>query len=271
IRYSLFDMMSIIIRKAGQALARHKEQKVADIITAGDIVLDNSSTTYKSSTGRNIAGAYNGTLTLDDIHYAYGIMIDKGFTPNTLIIHPLAWNIFANEGIARAFGFQNGLAPLMWQLAQGQPGNVSSWAVGGNKLNNLTYATAPGEIATTHTTVPNLFPLGLRIIVSPYMTFNSTTNRTNIALCDVNELGVLVVDEDIVSDEWEDKARDLRKVKFRERYAVADMNLGKGIAMLNDIYIGEGNFDFMDKAMLNISGVDITGSLTGDRSHTTNV
>ena len=253
IRYSLYDVVSMQVRAAGRAMARLKEKKAADLITAdyGTTVIDNTSAAYRSSTGRDAAGAYNGTLTLDDLFAAYAIMTERGFTPNTLIMHPFAWQIFAQEGIARAFGFHNGLSPLMWQMPQGQPGNSPGWRAGG--LNQNTYVSQPQQLATTFTNVPSPFPTTFRIVVSPYMPYSATTLRTDIVLCDSNELGLLVVDEELTTDEWTDPARDIKKIKMRERYGLAVMNDGRGIGLMKGIRVGK-SFDFADKIFINTTG-----------------
>lgn len=264
VRYSQYDVMAMHIRAAGRALARWKEKKVADLITTdqgNSTIFDNDSASYRSTTGRNAAGAYNGTLTLDDIFHAYATMVDRGFTPNTLIMHPFAWQIFANEGIARAFGFINGVNPLMWQLPQGSPGSAPQWRQGG--LNQNTYVSAPQQLATTMTNVPSIFPTNFRIIISPYMPFTASTSKTDIVFCDSSELGLLVVDEEVTTDEWEDKARDMRKMKFRERYALATMNDGYGIGILKNIKIGK-SFDFADKISVSYGTGDLPNPLSGD-------
>lgn len=269
VRYSQFDIMSMHFRAAGRALARWKERKVADLIlNNGVTIIDNNAGGSKSSTGRAADGSYNGTLCLDDIFYAYGTMVNTGFTPNCLIMHPFAWKIFAQEGIARAFGFINNNANLMWQLPQGAPGNAAGFRAGTNGLLNSTYVSAPQQLATTFTNVPSIFPTDFRIIVTPFMTFDSTTNRTTVAFCDVNELGVLVVDEELRTDEWTDPARDIMKVKFRERYAVAVLNDGKGIGLLKDISLNR-SYDFSDKIALNLTG--LVDNLTGDELVNRNV
>lgn len=262
IRYSLFDVVNMHIRAAGRALARLKEKKVADLITAnyGNVILDNSSTAgVKAPTGRNGNGAYNGTLCLDDLFYCYATMVNRGFTPNTLIMHPFAWQIFAQEGIARAFGFINGMNPLMWQTANGRPGNAPSFNAGG--LNQNTYVSDPQQLATTFANVPSIFPTNFSIIVSPYMPYDSTTSQTDIVLCDRQELGILVVDEEVTTDDWTDPARDIRKIKFRERYGLAVQNDGKGIGLLKHIVIGK-SFDFADKYVLQYTG--LSNALSGD-------
>jgi hypothetical protein len=266
-RYSQFDVVSMHVRAAGKALARLKEQKVVDLITAdyGNAIFDNEVSTVKTTTGRDDSGAYNGTLTLDDLFYAYAVMVDRGFPANTLIMHPFAWQIFAEEAISRAFGFVNGVSPLMWQTAQGSPGNAGNpWRVGG--LNQNTYVTSPEEIATTFTQVPSIFPTNFSIVVSPYMPYDASTNRTDIVFCDRNELGILVVDEEVVTDQWDDPSKDIRKIKFRERYGLAVQNDGNGIGLMKHIKIGKG-YDFADKITYQITG--LTNPLSHDPTGTT--
>lgn len=268
IRYNLFDVVGILSRSAGKAMARLKEQKAVDLITAdyGTTIIDNSTATYKSSTGRDALGAYNGTLALDDLFYAYAVMVDRGFMPDTLIMHPFAWQIFAQEGFARAFGWHNGMADLIWRTAQGPLGNAPQWRAGG--LNQNTYVTNVGNVAGTFTNVPSPFPLPFRIVVSPYMPYTASTARTDIVLCNSSELGLLIVDEELTTDEWDDPARDIKKIKMRERYGMAMVNDGKGIGLLKSIKIAK-SFDFADKIELSLTG--LTNALTGDASNVLSV
>lgn len=264
-RYSQYDVMSMHIRAAGKALARHKERKAVDLITAdyGNTIFDNASSSYKSTTGRDAEGNYNGTMTQDDLFYAYSAMVARGYTPNTLIMHPFAWPIFAQEGIARAFGFMNGIAPYMLQLPQGSPGRALQWGQGG--LNNSTYVSDPQNLATTFTNVPSMFPGSFRVVVTPYMPFTASTNLTDIILCDSSALGILVVDEEVTTDQWDDPARDIMKIKFRERYAVAVLEEGKAIGLMKNIKIGK-SFDFSNNIAYTLTGLG--DSLTGDSINT---
>jgi len=264
LRFSQFDVMNRHLTAAGRAMARHKEQKVANMLLAStNVVFDNSGAGSKSTTGRNANGAYNGTLSLDDLFYAWATMVDTGFTPTTMIMHPLAWQVFANEGIARAFGFQNGLQAMMWQTAQGSPGVANQWRIGGmHGLHQQTSVSSPGNIATTSTPVPSISPVSFNVVLSPFMTFDASTNRTDILLVDPAEMGVLVVNEGIQTEEWRQPERDIQKVKLRERYAVSQINDYNGVALLKDINCIEPSVDFRDKIVANI---DVTGlNLTGD-------
>ncbi len=270
VRYSQYDVMAMHFRAAGRSLAMWKERKAANLILDnGRTILDNAGGTTRTTTGRDAAGAYNGTLTLDDIFYVYGDMVNNGFTPNCIIMHPFAWKIFAQEGISRAFGFINGVANGMWQLPQGSPAQARQWSVGSNGLNNVSTVTNPEHLATTFSNVPSIFPTSFRIIVTPYMTFDSTTSRTTIAFADVNELGILIVDEEVQTEQWNDPSKDIMKVKFRERYAMAATNNGYGIGLLKDISL-DRSYDFHDRVTLPITG-GLTDALTKDTGNYTNI
>lgn len=268
-RYSQFDIISMNIRAAGRALARHKETKVANlIINNATTLIDNSDSAYPSATGRNASGVYNGTLTLDDMFKAWSTMVDDGFIPNTLIMHPFAWRIFAEEGMSRLFGFTHGNQSMLWQMPQGRPGNAPQWSQ--TMLNQNTYVSSPENIASTFTRVPTLFPTNFNIIVSPFMSFTASNNTTDIVLCDVNELGIIVVDEEVTSDEWNDPSKDIMRMKFRERYGLAIKNDGRAVGVLKNIKIAK-SVDFADR----ISVQYTTGSfgstqLSGDEGYVGN-
>ena len=270
IRYSLYDVMSMHLRAAGRALIRWKEQKAADLITTNadgvNALFDNTVATKLSTTGRDAGGAYNGTLTLDDLHKAYATMIERGFTPNVMLMNPFAWQIFADEALMRAFGFENGGA--MWQALQGQVGAAPAWSNGGfgNGLLQNTTVDDPQNLATTFTNVPGMFPYPFRIVVTPYMPYSATLNTTDIILADVSEMGVLVVDEEVMVDSWNDPARDIQKVKLRERYGMGTMNEGKGTGILKGVSLSR-SFDFSHNLQTTIANTGLTNLLTGDAAH----
>jgi len=268
IRYSLYDVMSMHLRAAGKALIRWKEYKVAKLIldTAGstNTLFDNTanSTTYLHTTGRNANGGYNGCITLDDFFKAYALMVTRGFIPDTLIMNPFAWTIFADEALQRVFGFHNGGA--MWSHMQGMPGNAPQWRSSGmNGLLQNTQVTAPQQLATTYTNMPSMFPYPFRIVVSPYMPYDATQNVTDMILCNSNEMGVLVVDETVQTETWNDPAHDIMKTKLRERYGMAAINNGQGMGIIKGVYLGK-NFDYGHNVQTNIDLTGLTNSFTGD-------
>ena len=274
IRYSLYDVMSMHLRAAGQALVRWKEQKVANMIISNaggaNTLFDNTSASYPSTTGRNAGGAYNGTLTAQDIFKAYATMINRGFTPNTLIMNPFAWQIFANEGLTRLFGFQNGAS--MWNALQGAPGAAPQWANGGmNGLLQNTTVTSPQNIATTFVNVPSVFPYAFRIVVTPYMPYDATQNVTDMILCDSSELGVLVVDEEVTTEQWNDPSKDIMKVKLRERYGLGSVNNGQGTGLIKGVSL-DPSFDFTTNHSVSFTTGDFGSQpLSGDPDYTSSM
>jgi hypothetical protein len=236
LRYSQYDVMGMHIRAAGRALARHKETKIFNmILNEGVIVFDND-VAAKQTSGRASDGTGNGTITLDDLLVMYSKIVEKGFIPNALLMSPLGWLVFARDPILRAFGFANG-GPIFSPL-QGQPGLAKSWYQGGMNVGPV--ASAP-NVASTYANVPNLFPAPLRIIVSPFCSYTaangSTPAKTDIMMVDTNELGILVMDEDVTTEEWDDPNRDIRSIKFRERYGLGILNEGQAVAVARNINI----------------------------------
>jgi len=146
--------------------------------------------------------------------------------------------VFARDPVLRAFGFANG-GPI-FQPMQGEAGLAKGWYSGG--INVGPVASAP-YTASTYTNVPNLFPAPLRIIVSPFCSYTAasggTAAKTNIIMADTNELGILVVDEEVTNEEWDDPNRDIRSIKFRERYGLGILNEGKAIAVAKNVNISK--------------------------------
>ncbi len=236
LRYSQYDVMGMHIRAAGRALARHKETKIFNMINNEGVTVFDNNVANKQTSGRASDGTGNGTITLDDLLVMYSKIVEKGFIPNALLMSPLGWLVFARDPILRAFGFANG-GPIFSPL-QGQPGLASQWYQGGNNVGPV--ATAQ-NVASTYANVPNLFPAPLRIIVSPFCSYTAavgaTPAKTDIMMVDTNELGILVVDEDVTTEEWDDPNRDIRAIKFRERYGLGVLNEGQAIAVAKNINI----------------------------------
>jgi hypothetical protein len=105
LRENLFDVVGLWLRAAGRALARHKERTAAKLINEmGYDVFDNknpSNSYIGTTTGRNIAGIANGSMTVNDIFEMYTYLLHRGFNPDTLLMHPLAWKTFMTDSEMR--------------------------------------------------------------------------------------------------------------------------------------------------------------------------
>ena len=94
----------------------------------------------------------------------------------------------------------------------------------------------------------------MRILVSPYVPYNPRSKLTDIYMFDANELGVLVVDEDITTEEFDDPHRDIRKIKLRERYAIGILNEGQAVGVLRNVHVVPNEVVLPAQATLDVSG-----------------
>ena len=273
IRYSQFDVIGMHLRAAGRALARHKEVKIFNLIRKmGVTVFDNVSPTASLkgvTTGRNLAGSGNGSVTMDDIFDAYAQVVMQGFVPNTLLMHPLTWTMFVKDPTLRAFVLMNGggtffathtgnaagLAP--WGQTQGGlgPSPGQSIVPGGNAAGaTATALSGYPQTLTSAPTLPGYLNIPFRIIVSPLVPYDPRRKLTDIYMFDSAELGVLIVDEEVTTEEFDDPRVDIRKIKLRERYGLGILNEGQGIATLKNVHVVPNEVVLPAFSTLDVSG-----------------
>lgn len=257
IRYSQFDVIGMHLRAAGRALARHKEVKIFNHIRAmGVPVFDNVNPTKSLKgvmTGRDLSGAGNGSVTMDDIFDAYAQIITQGFFPNTLLMHPLTWTMFVKDATLRSFVLQNGGGAFFANWT-GNPAARAPWdnsSQGGLGLSsgqtitpaNATSGDQPSPLAAYPQTLnsapqlPGYMNIPFRVIVSPFVPYDPRRQLTDIYMFDSSELGVLIVDEEVTTEEFDDPKVDIRKIKLRERYGIGILNEGKAIATLKNVHV----------------------------------
>ncbi len=284
IRYSQFDVIGMHLRAAGRALARHKEVKIFNHIRAlGVPVFDNltpGNSVLGVTTGRDLAGAGNGSLTMDDLFDAYAQVISAGFFPNTLLMHPLTWVMFVKDATLRAFVLANGGGTFFANWT-GNPAGRAPWdnssqgglgVSGGQNLlpgQTSTGATAPhGQEASTllehpqtinsAPQLPGYFNVPFRIIVSPFVPYDPRRKLTDIYMFDSSELGVLIVDEEVTTEEFDDPRVDIKKIKLRERYGIGILNEGKAIASLKNIHVVPNEIVLPAQAHIDVAGAGLS-------------
>lgn len=254
LRYSQYDVIALNLRAAGRALARHKEQKIWSMLSkVGTVTHDNhapSDSVFGVTTGRNITGAANGSVNIDNIYEAYGQMMLNGFVANALVVHPMTFVMFATDPYLKHLALSgnggayfNGPAGIMnsdpW--AAGQLGKFAPQSQNGTHPNALAGNYSPNiqlnQGITEGLKLPNYLGLPLTVIVSPFVPYNPATRLTDIYMVDTNNIGALIVDEEPTMDTIEDKLRDLTKIKIRERYAIAPLNDGKGVCVMKNVKV----------------------------------
>lgn len=253
-RYSQFDLMAMLLRGAARALARWKDKKVADhILALGRNSFNNSTGSPASTTGRGADGNYNGTFSIDDMFTMYAEMVNKGYTPNTLIMHPMAWLIFARDPHMRSLANLRG-GPF-FKTVRGELPYAGKFETNGMALGPNLGLGGESALAKMYTPTYGAFPHPLDVVVSPAMPFSTDGSGrylTDIVMCDRDELGVLFVDEPPTTDRWDDPARDIYKVKIRERYAIAILNQGEAVRTAKNVVI-DRNYDLDDKVTWDVS------------------
>lgn len=205
---SQWDVIGLHLRAAGRAMARKKEEVIFEEFNKhGHVVFDAKH--YKPGqdgypTGRGFDGEYNGTLTAEDmIDMAVSIM-SAGFTPTDVIMHPLCWALFAKNAMLDVPG-----------------SNIAAFGQG-------QYFRDPREFNANNS-------LGLNIIFSPFVPFDQINKNFDFYILDRNNIGVLLVKDDISTEQFDDPLRDIQTLKVKERFGVGILYGGFGLAVARHI------------------------------------
>lgn len=244
IRYCAWDIWSMYIRHAGRALARHKEEQVVNKIFAnGEDFFDNTTIGGRKTTGRDIYGAYNGTITGDDIWTMYADLIDEGYIPDLILVHPMAWRIFAQDPVLRNFAYLNGMpSGLVASAYRGQPAATERYS--GSGLLQERRVSEPANTASTYTPLPSYLPFGaMRIIVTPHVDYDFTNDTTTIYMCDSRDLGIIAIDQEVTTADWDDPLHDVKSTKFVERYGIGTANNYRSIRKAKGVVVAKA-YDF---------------------------
>lgn len=222
IRYSAYDIFNIHVREALKALARWKELKVAKML------LSSASEVINGGSGKDINGTPNGGLTLYDIMDAATRLINKGFTPDTIIMNPLAYPIFMYNGTLAAMFYAFGQGAIAEWPEYKAIRNAGYMQVAGHNINAVSFPTG-------------IFGKAMRIVLSPFMPFTPANGNepvtTDILVVDSSQLGYLIVDQLPTTEEFNDPIREIRRFKIVERYAVVPKAKGAGIAKIANVKV----------------------------------
>lgn len=206
---SLWDVVGLHIRAAGRAMARLKEQiALSRFRDAATIVFDNDDADFEDTSGLGSDGQPNGGYTWDDAVDQAAVLMAENHVPTDFILHPLMWSLFLKDSAFHAGGSNYQGA---WNFRSGSP-----------------------EGALNQTA-----PLGLNVLVSPFVSFTAKTDtepaKSDAFLIDRNEVGVLLVRDDMSTDEWNDLTRDIRTLKMKERYDVVMLGDGEGVTVAKNV------------------------------------
>ncbi len=82
--------------------------------------------------------------------------------------------------------------------------------------------------ATSAFQIPSYFPYGnLRVLVSPFMPFNTATKTTDIIMCNSQNLGALIVKDEPHVKAWDEPQYNIHNVGIEESYGFGVLNEGQ--------------------------------------------
>lgn len=286
LRYATFDVVTMHLRQAARALARNKEEKIFNMWynvakTSHDNKVPGNSV-FGSTTGRDLTGAQNGTLTMDDIFEMYATVLQNGYQPDTLLVHPLTWLMFIQDSQLRAFAQASG-GPWFGSQWTGSPSRNDFPSVfggegisGGKQRGHPAYPVnhdgdgndldksllAYSQNLTSAPVIPNYLGIPFRVLVSPFVPYDVENNTTSILMADSSQMGYLIEEHGIQSSEWTDEETDIYKVKLTERFTLRDKNRGYGLAIAKNIVVGSNQINLPAQAQIGVAGsIDLADRL----------
>lgn len=189
---SNWDVIGLHLRAAGRALAAKKEEVCfTEFRKSGHVVFDADLFTKGQDgypTGRGFDGELNGTLTSEDIIDMAVSIMSAGFTPTTIIMHPLCWSLFAKNAALEG-------------------ASIAAFGQGQSSFDPRSFNTSNA--------------LGLEVIFSPFVPFNQEEKKFDFYIIDKNNVGVMLVKDEISTEQFDDPTRDIQSLKLRERLTLS--------------------------------------------------
>lgn len=285
-----FDVVNVWLRAAGRALARAKERNAIKLINEmGYKVMDNvtpSESYLGVTTGRDITGAANGSVTVNDIFEVYAYLLNRGYNPDVLMIHPMAWKTFMTDEEMREIVLANSTIagirqPTGGSYAQGWGTShmgygLRTTATGREKTSGDTpkgpsaWTQTLNPLGATFQISPSYLPTPLEVIVSVYVPFQygsqgierlDTGCISNLLMVDSSACGVIGQSENVRTDRWTDPERDIENIKLREQYGMAILEQGKAIAKVSNISIAR-NYSFINANSQTLSEINLSGAIS---------
>lgn len=212
-----FDIVGMMLSEAGRAMARHKEQKAfTEWLMHGWTVFDNAirkqdPVKYKDAgtSGVDFLNVLNDTMSIDDFLDLVIAVYNNEYTPTDLIMHPLAWSVFAKNGLTGSL-----TAPMDREAKRESP--------------NAAFKLGPESIQ-------GRIPFAFNVNLSPFAPIDKQNKTFDLFCVDQNNVGVQIVKDDITTEEFRDPSRDIRNVKAIERYGYGTFNEGRAICMAKNI------------------------------------
>jgi hypothetical protein len=207
-----WDVIGMHLRYAGRAMARFKEEWLfKELYKHSHVFMDNASSDPNlHTTGLGPDGQPNNTLSVFDFIDLFAGLMYNGFVPTTLLIHPLVWAVFAKNDILGSLA-QNVVFP-------GQ---------------NVAYPVKDIELGPQ--SIQSRLPFSFEIILTPFAPIDRVNRTFDMFLLDRDNVGAILVREDMSTDEFKDPIHDMTSFRVKERYSPGIYNEGRGIVQIRSV------------------------------------
>jgi hypothetical protein len=266
---SQWDVIGMHLRAAGRALARHKEVKCATLFaTMGQKIFDNvepDKAVVGATRGVDRTGALNGGIHLDDLFDMIAYLFQGAWTPNTIIMSPFAWAMFAKDPFLREIAWMGGRSsgvvssPVRWERLAGTIARTSSrrlWLLKCPRCRSrsrtvcslfLFASSSPRTSVSSEGCNRNQDVRWFRcyLYVGDRRERKAKCPLTDIYVIDDAETGVIVQKQDVSTEDFNDPLRDIRSIKIREIYGLGTLSQGKSIAVARNIALAQ-TYNFTD-------------------------
>ena len=206
---SQWDVIGILVRKAGEAMARLKEEKIfIQFSKHGHIVFDNDIRDQypeAGTTGMDRDGNYNNTMSTEDMIDLFIAVMSNGYNPTDIIMHPLSWSVFFKNDIMNS---------------------LTHAALGGSQITNLNIK--PDQVS-------GRIPFAVNINFTPFAPFNYETKKFDMYVVDRKNIGILLEKSPLMTEQFDNPERDIQSIKVNERYGIGILNEGKAVATARNL------------------------------------
>jgi hypothetical protein len=279
------ELLTMMISEAGKALARAKEDLCMDTLEVMGADVYNNITPadgyFGATTGRNTTGAWNGSFSLNDLIYMTNYLTMRGFSPNTMLMHPLSWMVFATspdtrEIVTNGNAVQSAPTPMgdgadtysnpFQQFGinyEAGTGSDEPDSVFGKIGYNPFVQTLNPLTATWHYRSKYL-PTGMDILVSPFVKYTLDANADgdlptcNLHMVDANEAGVILQADKPAMRDYKDFMSESTVIRLGEIYGTEILRQGEAIATAKGVVV-DRNFVFD-----NVNSVTLTEAHPGN-------
>lgn len=275
ISQSSYPWLQWWLKLAGQALARHKESLIFSFITNLGVSLYNNDVEARKpaaalqpikgiTTGRNLKGAFNGSITCDDVFDGFAQILMQGFVADTLLVHPLTWLMFLKDPVMRDIAIAAGGGSFFANWTGGPQGAAAKAFEGqynhGGLGQGLGQAPTPQKVEglpqnqTTAPIMPKYFGMNFRILVSPFVKYDPVNKTTDMMMFDSKNLGALVVDEDPHVNSWNEPLYNISNIGIEERFGFGILNEGQAIGTYQNVAVRPNEFYPIAKPYVSLDG-----------------